>query len=90
MSPETQQTLAQAAAVLNELNNALQQELSALEQSGAPASKIEQVRAGTKAIHDCGQMLLVWADYIARGDLGHDHDDDSIESIEARPDRFPR
>jgi len=31
-----------------------------------------------------------WLATLARGDLGHDHDDDSIESIEARPDRFPR
>ncbi|MBI3621732.1 MAG: hypothetical protein HY208_06035 [Nitrospirae bacterium] len=90
MLPETQRTLAQVSATLDELNNALQQELSALEQSGAPASKIEQVRAGAKAIKDCGNMLLVWSDYIARGDIGHDHGDDSLESIESRPDRFPR
>jgi len=90
MTPQTQQTLAQVAAALNELNSALQQELADLQQSGAPASKIEQVKAGAKAIKDCGQMLLVWSDYIARGDIGHDHDDDSIESIESRPDRFPR
>jgi hypothetical protein len=90
MSPETQQTLAKAAAALNELNSALEQDLSALEHSGAPASRIQQIRAGVKAIKDCGQMLLVWSDYIARGDIGHDHGDDSLESIESRPDRFPR
>ena len=84
------------AEALTLLNASLQEELSDLERSGAPASKITQVRAGTKAIQDCGQMLLVWSDYIARGDIGHaeDHEShdshESIESLESRPDRFPR
>ena len=95
MMPQTQQSLTQMAEALARLNAALQEELMDLERSGAPASKIAQVRAGTKAIQDCGHMLLVWSDYIARGDIGHaeEHEHgshESIESIESRPDRFPR
>jgi hypothetical protein len=93
MTPQTQESLARMAEALAQLNAALQQELSDLQGSGAPASAVAQLQAGTKAIQDCGQMLLVWSDYIARGDIGqpHDHDDpESIDSIESRPDRYPR
>jgi len=90
MTPQTQESLARMAEALAQLNAALQQELSDLQRSGAPAAAVAQLQAGTKAIHDCGQMLLVWSDYIARGDAGHAHDPESIESIESRPDRFPR
>ncbi|MEW6323880.1 MAG: hypothetical protein AB1515_00680 [Nitrospirota bacterium] len=84
MTPHTQQTLAHVAAALTELNSALQTELAEMERAGVPASKIEHVRAGAKAIRDCGHMLLIWSDYIARGDLA----DPSERSEEI--DFFPR
>ena len=85
MTPETKDSLAQVANALADLNKALQAELAEMERTGIPASKIEHVRAGVKAIKDCGNMLLVWSDYIARGDLGNPADDP-----EAGPDPFPR
>jgi hypothetical protein len=85
VTPETKDSLAQVANALADLNKALQSELAEMERVGMPASKIEHVRAGVKAIKDCGNMLLVWSDYIARGDLA-----DPTEEPEARPDPFPR
>jgi hypothetical protein len=93
MTPQTKEVLARMAEVLEQLNTSLQQELSDLQRSGAPAPAVTQLQAGVKAIQDCGQMLLIWSDYIARGDFGrpHDHEShDSIESLESRPDPFPR
>ena len=85
MTDETKQSLMQMANALADLNNALQAELAEMQKAGLPPSKIEHVRAGVKAIKDCGNMLLVWSDYIARGDLGETTDDP-----EAQPDQFPR
>jgi hypothetical protein len=73
------------AEALTELNNALQLELAEMERTGVPASKLEHVRAGAKAIRDCGHMLLIWSDYIARGDLA-----DPSERPESELDLFPR
>lgn len=85
MTPETKHSLGQLANTLADLNKALQSELDEMQRAGMPASKIEHVRAGVKAIKDCGNMLLVWSDYIARGDLA-----DPAEDPEAGPDPFPR
>ena len=85
MTNETKQSLEQMAHALADLNNALQAELAEMQKAGLPPSKIEHVRAGVKAIKDCGNMLLVWSDYIARGDLA-----DPSEDPEAQPDQFPR
>jgi hypothetical protein len=85
VTPETEQTLAQMARVLDDLNQALQTELSEMEKMGQPPSKIEHVRAGAKAIMDCGNMLLIWSDYIARGDLA-----DSSTRPDSEQDLFPR
>lgn len=85
MTPETKNSLAQLANAITDLNKALQIELVEMQRTGMSASKIEHVRAGVKAIKDCGNMLLVWSDYIARGDLA-----DPSEDIETRPDPFPR
>jgi hypothetical protein len=85
MTPQTEQTLAQMAQILDELNDALQTELTEMERLGLPPSKIEHVRAGAKAIRDCGNMLLIWSDYIARGDLA-----DLTQAPDAGPDPFPR
>ncbi len=73
------------AAALTELNQALQAELIQMQQAGLPASKIEHVKAGVRAIQDCGNMLLIWSDYIARGDLS-----DPAEQLDSEKDLFPR
>jgi hypothetical protein len=73
------------AKVLDDLNQALQVELTEMERMGLPPSKIEHVRAGAKAIRDCGNMLLIWSDYIARGDLS-----DSSTQSDSERDLFPR
>ena len=85
MLAETKQSLTQVASALDDLNKALQAELIEMQRVGMSPSKIEHVRAGARAIKDCGNMLLVWSDYIARGDLA-----DPAEDPEAGPDPFPR
>ncbi len=85
MRPETKQSLTQIASALDNLNKELEAELAEMQRLGLPPTKIEHVRAGVKAIKDCGNMLLIWSDYIARGEVG-----DTIEDPEARPDAFPR
>ena len=85
MRSETKQSLSQVATALEHLNKELETELAEMQRLGLPSSKIEHVRAGVKAIKDCGNMLLIWSDYIARGEVG-----DTIEDPEARPDPFPR
>jgi uncharacterized membrane protein len=84
MLSETKEALLQMANALQELNRALEVELQDMQKSGIPPSKVEHVRAGVKAIKDCGNMLLVWSDYIARGDL-----DDPTQRNEDEPDRGP-
>jgi prefoldin subunit 5 len=85
MRSETKQSLAQLAEALTQLNQELEVELAEMQRLQLPHSKIEHVRAGVKAIKDCGNMLLVWSDYIAQGDVG-----DVATDPEARPDSFPR
>ncbi len=85
MLTETRDSLTNVATALENLNRALEAELADMEKNGTPAAKIEHVRAGVKAIKDCGNMLMIWSDYIARGDLGSEPDDP-----EARRDPFPR
>jgi hypothetical protein len=85
VTPETEQTLTQMARVLDDLNQALQTELTEMERMGLPPAKIEHVRAGAKAIRDCGNMLLIWSDYIARGDLS-----DPSNRPDSEQDLFPR
>ena len=85
MTPEMKQSLTEMADALAKLNQTLDAEIVEMRRSGMSASKIEHVRAGAKAIKDCGNMLLVWSDYIARGDLV-----DPTENPEAGPDLFPR
>jgi hypothetical protein len=85
MTPETQQSLSNVASALTDLNTALQVELQEMQRAGLSPAKIEHVRAGAKAIKDCGNMLLVWSDYIARGDLA-----DPSEESGLGADLFPR
>lgn len=69
MTPEMKESLTEIARALEKLNRTMDAEIPEIERSGATPAKIEHVRAGIKAIKDCGNMLLIWADYIARGDL---------------------
>lgn len=85
MTSNMKKCLADVAAALKNLNTALDAEIIEMQKEGMPPMKIEHVRAGAKAIRDCGNMLLVWSDYIARGDLA-----DPAEDPESRPDPFPR
>jgi len=85
MRLETKQSLTEIASALDNLNKELEAELAEMQRLGLPPSKIEHVRAGVKAIKDCGNMLVIWSDYIARGEVG-----DTIDDPEARPDAFPR
>lgn len=85
MTPEMQKCLTEMAEAVRNLNRTLESEIGHMQKSGLPAPKIERVRAGAKAIKDCGNMLLVWTDYIARGDL-----DDPTEGPDARYDPHPR
>ncbi len=85
MTPEMINCLAEVAGVLAKLNRTLEAEILEMQRGGIAPSKIEHVRAGAKAIKDCGNMLLVWSDYIARGDLA-----DPAEDPEAYPDPYPR
>jgi hypothetical protein len=85
MRPETKYSLSQVASALANLNKELEAELAEMQRLGLPPSKIEHVRAGVKAIKDCGNMLLIWSDYIASGEVG-----DPVVDPEAGPDLFPR
>ena len=85
MTPDMKKSLADVASALAKLNQTLDAEIIEMQRGGMPASKIEHVRAGAKAIRDCGNRLLIWSDYIARGDLA-----DPAEDPEAHPDPFPR
>ena len=81
MTPEMEKSLAEVAGALDKLNHTLDAEIIEMQRGGMPPAKIDHVRAGAKAIKDCGNMLMAWSDYIARGDL-----DDPA----AQADPFPR
>lgn len=85
MTPEMKNSLTEVADALAKLNRTLEAEILEMQRGGIASSKIEHVRAGARAIRDCGDMLLVWSDYIARGDLA-----DPSEDPEAHPDPHPR
>ena len=85
MLPETEQTLTSVASALDNLNKAIETELAEMRRTGVPPDRIKHVEAGARAIKDCGNMLLVWSDYIARGDLA-----DASDDPEAAPDLYPR
>ena len=85
MTPQMKESLTEMANALEKLNRTLADEVIEMERSGMPPGKLEHVRAGVKAVKDCGNMLLVWTDYIARGDLT-----DPSADPEAGPDPFPR
>ncbi|HEY5649261.1 MAG TPA: hypothetical protein VIU33_07155 [Nitrospiria bacterium] len=82
MTPEMEKSLAEMSKTLDRLYETLDKEIELMEKDGRPPEKINHVRAGSKAIKDCGNMLLVWSDYIARGDI-------QDRSAENR-DEFPR
>jgi hypothetical protein len=63
------QALAEVAGALEKLNRTLSNELDEIERNGATPSMIQHLKDGIRAIRDSGNMVLIWADYIARGDL---------------------
>lgn len=69
MTPEMKESLAEVAVALEKLNRALTAELAEIERDGATPSKIQHLKEGIKAVKDSGNMVLIWADYIARGDM---------------------
>jgi len=84
MTPEMKQSLAEVGAALERLNRALSEELVHIEREGATPSKIQHLRDGIKAVKDSGNMVLIWADYIARGDLEDPEDPDVIRDPNPR------
>jgi len=69
LTPEMKQALAEVAGALEKLNRTLSNELDEIERNGATPSMIQHLKDGIRAIRDSGNMVLIWADYIARGDL---------------------
>lgn len=76
MTPEMKQALAEVASALEKLNHTLTNELTELERDGATPTKIQHLKDGIRAIRDSGNMVLIWADYIARGDMEDPADPD--------------
>lgn len=69
MKEETRICLADLASVLNRLEAALHAEVAEIKEAGGTPTKIAKIQSGIKAVKDSGSMLLIWADYVARGDL---------------------
>ncbi|HEY5594070.1 MAG TPA: hypothetical protein VIL61_02790 [Nitrospiria bacterium] len=63
------ESLAEVAVALEKLNRTLTAELNEIERDGATPSKIQHLKEGIKAVKDSGNMVLIWADFIARGDM---------------------
>jgi hypothetical protein len=84
MTPEMKQSLADVGAALERLNRALSDELAEIERDGATPSKIQHLKEGIKAVKDSGNMVLIWADYIARGDLEDPDNPDVIRDPNPR------
>jgi len=84
MTPEMKQSLAEMGAALERLNRALSAELTEIERDGATPSKIQHLKEGIKAVKDSGNMVLIWADYIARGDLEDPENPDVVRDPNPR------
>jgi hypothetical protein len=84
MTPEMKQSLADVGAALERLNRALSDELAEIERDGATPSKIQHLKEGIKAVKDSGNMVLIWADYIARGDMEDPENPDVIRDPNPR------
>lgn len=69
MTPEMIQSLTEVKDALEKLNRTLTAELTEIERDGATPSKIQHLKEGIKAVKDSGNMVLIWADFIARGDM---------------------
>jgi prefoldin subunit 5 len=69
MTPEMIQSLTEVQNALEKLNQTLTAELTEIERDGATPSKIQHLKEGIKAVKDSGNMVLIWADFIARGDM---------------------
>ena len=84
MTPEMKQALADVAGALEKLNRTLSNELAEIERNGATPSMIQHLKDGIRAIRDSGNMVLIWADYIARGDLEDPENPDVVRDPNPR------
>ncbi|MBI3609773.1 MAG: hypothetical protein HY204_03615 [Nitrospirae bacterium] len=84
MTPEMQQSLADVQSALEKLNRTLTAELAEIERDGATPSKIQHLKEGIKAVKDSGNMVLIWADFIARGDMEDPENPDVIRDPNPR------
>lgn len=84
MTPEMKESLAEVGAALERLNRALLAEMAEIELDGATPSKIQHLKEGIKAVKDSGNMVLIWADFIARGDMEDPEDPDVIRDPHPR------
>jgi hypothetical protein len=84
MTPEMQQSLADVQSALEKLNRTLTAELAVIERDGATTSKIQHLKEGIKAVKDSGNMVLIWADFIARGDMEDPENPDVIRDPHPR------
>lgn len=84
MTPEMQKSLAEVQNALEKLNRTLTAELGVIERDGATASKIQHLKEGIKAVKDSGNMVLIWADFIARGDMEDPENPDVIRDPNPR------
>ena len=84
MTPEMKESLAEVAGALERLNRALTSEMAEIERDGATPSKIQHLREGIKAVKDSGNMVLIWADFIARGDMEDPENPDVIRDPHPR------
>lgn len=84
MTPEMQQSLAEVQSALEKLNRTLTAELTEIQRDGATPSKIQHLKEGIKAVKDSGNMVLIWADFIARGDMEDPENPDVIRDPNPR------
>jgi len=84
MTPEMKESLAEVAVALEKLNRTLTAELNEIERDGATPSKIQHLKEGIKAVKDSGNMVLIWADFIARGDMEDPENPDVIRDPHPR------
>jgi len=84
LTPEMKQALADVAGALEKLNRTLSNELAEIERNGATPSMIQHLKDGIRAIRDSGNMVLIWADYIARGDLEDPENPDVVRDPNPR------
>ncbi len=63
------ESLTEVQKALEKLNRTLTAELVEIEREGATQSKLQHLKEGIRAVKESGNMVLIWADFIARGDM---------------------